>query len=363
MGIEEELILVDPQGTTPLPIGQEVIADAMILHGQGPGRGGIEHELMREQVEIESAPSDDLADTTAQLRLLRRELCEAAARHGAAVVAIATCPTEALPTPVPNERYQRMMAEYGLTAREQLTCGCHVHVSVNSPQEAVGVLDRVRPWLSVLQALTVNSPFWQGQDTSYASYRRMVWERWPGSGPTQQFGSPECYHDAVEAMVGSGVLLDRGMIYFDARLSAKYPTLEVRVSDTCADVDDAVLVAALTRALVDTEAERWRQGAPIGPARVELLRSASWRAARSGLSGDLIDVDAGVPVPAGVMLGRLIEHVGDAVAANGDAARVDAAIQRLLTRGTGAELQRAAYAKRDSVEDVVTDAIERFCPP
>jgi carboxylate-amine ligase len=361
VGIEEELILVDPQGTAPLPLGEEVIADAMARHGTGPGRGGIEHELMREQVEIESSPSDDLADTTTQLRLLRRELAEAAGRHGAAVVATATCPTKVLPTPVENERYQRMMLEYGLTAREQLTCGCHVHVSVDSPQEAVGVLDRIRPWLSVVQALTVNSPFWQGQDTGYASYRRMVWERWPGSGPTQEFGTPEGYRDAVETMVGSGVLLDRGMIYFDARLSAKYPTLELRVSDVCADVADAVLVAALARALVDTEAERWRQGVPVPPTRVELLRSASWRAARSGLSGDLIDVTTGRAMPAATLLHCLIEHVGEALAANGDAERVDAAIQRLRTRGTGAEMQRAAYAKRDSVQDVVTDAIDRFC--
>lgn len=360
MGIEEELLLVDPEDGMPVPIGESVIADAMARHGDQPGRGGIEHELMREQVEIESSPSDDLEDITRQLRALRQELATAAERHGAAVIATATCPTRVLPTPVPDERYQRMMVEYGLTAREQLTCGCHVHVSVASPDEAVGVLDRIRPWLSVLAALTVNSPFWQGLDTGYASYRRMVWERWPGSGPTEVFGTYEHYDQAVGTMVESGVLLDRGMVYFDARLSAKYPTLEIRVADVCADVADAVLVAALARALVDTEAASWRQGRPVPSTRVELLRSASWRSARSGLSGDLIDVVSGRRVPAGHLLHELLEHAGEALRANGDELLVDAAIQRLLTRGTGADLQRAAYAKRDSVEDVVTDAIARF---
>jgi carboxylate-amine ligase len=362
VGVEEELLLVDSESGSPLPIGDQVITDVMAGHGTQPGRGGIEHELMREQVEIESSPSEDLAETRRQLTALRRELAAAAAELGAGVVALATCPTPALPTPVPNERYERMMAAYGLTAREQLTCGCHVHVSVGSPQEGVAVLDRIRPWLSVLAALSVNSPFWQGLDTGYASYRRMVWDRWPGSGPTEEFGTPEGYHGAVEAMVASGVLLDRGMVYFDARLSAKYPTVEIRVADVCADVADGILVAALSRALVDTAARDWRSGLPVPVTRMELLRSASWRSARSGLSGDLIDAVHGVPVRAGTMLERLLEHVADAVRRNGDQQLVDATVQRLLTRGSGADLQRAAYAKRDSVQDVVTDAIGRFCP-
>ena len=138
MGIEEELLLVDPEDGTPVPIGESVIADAMARHGDQPGRGGIEHELMREQIEIESSPSDDLEDVTRQLRALRQELATAAERHGAAVIATATCPTRVLPTPVPDERYQRILGVLPHRPRSShwaATC----RLGPASPGEAVGV--------------------------------------------------------------------------------------------------------------------------------------------------------------------------------------------------------------------------------
>lgn len=101
-------------------------------------------------------------------------------------------------------RYQRMAQRYGLTEQEQLTCGCHVHVSVDSDAEAVGVLDRIRIWLPTLTALSANSPFWQGRDTGYASFRSQVWARWPSSGPIEVQGSTERYRALVQALLKSG---------------------------------------------------------------------------------------------------------------------------------------------------------------
>ncbi|MDT0323939.1 YbdK family carboxylate-amine ligase, partial [Streptomyces millisiae] len=131
-----------------------------------------------------------------------------------------------------------------------------------SDEEGVAVLDRVRCWLPVLLALTANSPFWQGQDTRYASYRSRVWGRWPSAGPVELHGSAERYHEQVAALVSTGVLKDEGMVYFDARLSRSYPTVEVRIADVCQDPADTVLLAALTRALVETAAREWRAGEP-----------------------------------------------------------------------------------------------------
>ena len=178
-----------------------------------------------------------------------------------------------------------MARAFGLTAQEQLTCGCHVHVQVESDEEGVAVLDRIQPWLATLLALSANSPFWQGVDSSYASFRYQAWGRWPCSGPTEWFGSAEASHETVGQMVRTGTLLDTGMVYFDARLSQHYPTLEVRIADVCLRHEDAVLIAALVRALVETEARAWQQdtaaaaaaaradparlmaGQPVGPGR------------------------------------------------------------------------------------------------
>ena len=110
-------------------------------------------------------------------------------------------------------RYEAMAVRFGLTAHEHLTCGCHVHVSVDSEAEAVGVLDRIRIWIPILLAISANSPFWQGSDTGYESYRSQVVRRWPSSGPTDVFGSVANYRDLVSGMIswrlgrrGHGVL-------------------------------------------------------------------------------------------------------------------------------------------------------------
>ena len=186
-------------------------------------------------------------------------------------------------------RYEAMAVRFGLTAHEHLTCGCHVHVSVDSEAEAVGVLDRIRIWIPILLAISANSPFWQGSDTGYESYRSQVVRRWPSSGPTDVFGSVANYRDLVSGMISCGVLVDEGMVYFDARLSRSYPTVEIRVADVCLDARDAVLVAALCRGLVETAARAWAAAEPVPAVPTALLRLATWQAGRYGLHGRLLD--------------------------------------------------------------------------
>ena len=182
------------------------------------------------------------------------------------VVAVATSPFKVRPTPTENERYARMTEMFGIIARQQLTCGQHIHVSINSPDEGVAALDRIRGWLPLLTAISANSPYWQGQDTGYASYRSIAWGQWPTAGPTEAFGDVDGYHRAIAGLLATGAAMDDGMIYFDARLSAKYPTLEIRVPDVCTDVGDSALIAALARGLVDTSATDWR-ARPAGRSR------------------------------------------------------------------------------------------------
>jgi carboxylate-amine ligase len=283
----------------------------------------------------------------------------AAAGVGAAVAALATCPLEVHPSLTPSRRYLRMAGEYRLTADEQLTCGCHVHVYVESPDEGVAVLDRIRPWLPPLLALTANSPFWQGTDTGYVSWRQQVWGRWPSNGPTQLFGSAKGYRETVDALLATGTLLDEGMIYFDARLSRHYPTVEIRVPDVCLNASDAVLTAALVRALVDTAAMAWRAGEPPDAVRTDLLRLAMWRASRSGIEGELVHPVARHPVPAREALAALFGHVAAALERNGDLETAEDLLGRVLQEGSGARRQRSVYARTGEMSEVVADAVRR----
>jgi carboxylate-amine ligase len=318
-------------------------------------------ELQREQVETGTTPCSSLDELAAQLAERRAIAAEAARRTGAEVAALATSPLPVQPSVTLDERYVKMAEQYAMTAQKQLTCGCHVHVSIASEDEGVAVLDRIRPWLPPLLALSANSPFWQGRDSGYSSYRRQVWGRWPSAGTTELFGTPRAYHETVGSMIATGTLLDEGMVYFDARLSRNYPTVEVRVADVCLEVGDAVLLASLTRALVETAAREWRQGVAPAPVRTEVLRLAGWRASRSGLDGELIHPVTGRPAPAGAVIRALTGHVGAALADAGSGAADATAdlLGALLARGNGAARQRRVHDSTGDLAAVVRTAVAR----
>ncbi|MFD8034211.1 glutamate--cysteine ligase [Streptomyces sp. NPDC059717] len=355
VGVEEELLLVDPDSGDPKALSAAVLAHAA---QDDPGQDFLEKELFGQMLEFATHPQSDMADLGAEIVRCRKEAARHAGELGCAVAALATSPLPVSPSISMNERYRWMAEKYGIATREQLVCGCHVHVSVQSDEEGVAVLDRLRPWLAVLCAISANSPFWQGQDSGYRSYRSRLWGRWPSAGPTELFGSAERYHRRVADMVATGVILDEAMVYFDARLSARYPTVEIRVADVCLRADTAVLIATLARALVETAARDWRAGRPPLEHSVSLLRLAAWQAARCGLDQDLLDPVTMQPKPAPDVLRSLLEHVGDALTESGDAARVEEAVADLLCRGNGAREQRLLMERTGSLRDVVTQCVE-----
>jgi len=256
---------------------------------------------------------------------------------------------------VAGDRYDRMRERFGLTAAEQLTCGFHVHVSVTSPDEGVAVLDRLRPWLPVLLALSANSPFWQGEDTAFASYRYQAWGRWPSAGAYDVHESAVRYAQTLAEMLAAEVTLDAGMVYFDARLSAHAPTVETRIADVCLLPGDAAVVAVLVRALVETAAAEWRAGVPVDPVPTSMLRLASWRASRSGLEDDLLHPVTHRPCPAADVVEALLRHVRDGWADEGERAEAEGGVRDILRRGTGAARQRRVMARAGSCEAVLAD--------
>jgi carboxylate-amine ligase len=360
VGVEEELLVVDRSGR-PVPLGPEAL-EVAARRGEGenaeqhdlaerdtaddanePSGAHLVPELKAQQLELGTPVCHTLAEVEAELRYWRGRADAVATAVGARVAALATSPFPVQPIPTEGERYARMLDTFGLTAREMLTCGCHVHVSVADDEEGVAVLNRIRVWLPVLTALTANSPFWQGSDTGYASFRTQVWHRWPSAGPTEVFADAAEYHRLIDDVLATGTVLDTGMVYFDARLSANWPTVEVRTTDVALHVEDAVTLAGLVRGLVETAAREARDGTPPPAVRAELLRVAAWRAGHSGLTGDLVHPLTGRPAPAPDVLTALMDHVRAALADAGDEQRVADGLATLLRRGTGADLQRRVH--------------------
>lgn len=364
VGVEEEFLLVAPDGT-PRSVAAAVLQHAASLEPQPaprqvPPGGVLVKEFTQEQVETSTHPCADLAALADEFRGGRARADVSARYTGARIAAIGTAPGTVRPTLVRDHRLRLIDEEFGQIAHDQLTCGCHVHVAVADDDEGVLVLDHLRAWTPVLLALSANSPFWQGADTGYASFRSQVWDRWPTAGVTEAFGDAATYRRVVADLLQSGTILDEGMIYFSARLSPRYPTVEVRVADVCLDVADAVLQAALVRALAETAiAEGRTRGNAQPQPRTERLRVATWRAARSGVRGDLLSPTTGRPQPAAVVVGELLAHLSPALERLGDLERVRDQLATVLARGTGADQQRAWRAGGADAGQMVLAAVER----
>lgn len=351
VGVEEEMFLVDPRTRRLLAASGRAVDVA---------GDDLEQELFLQQVETQTKPQLDMTELLADLRGTRQLAAEAAHGIGAALAA--------MPTPVMDDdggvvtgkrRYERMVTRFGQVGRRALACGMHVHVDVTDDDEAAAVVDGLAPWLPLVLAMSTNSPFNLGVDTSYASWRAEIWEAWPTAGAVEPFGDAAGYRRAVSDLIDSGAALDEGMIYFDARLARNFPTVEIRVADVCTDPQDAVLIAAVLRALVDTCAEQWRQGSAAAPWRVDLLRAARWRARRDGLHGSLLDPAHGRLTPAAHAFDTLQRTIGPALERHGDRDLVADGIARLLRDGTGADRQRRVAGERLDLAAVVDDVVRR----
>ncbi|QCQ94076.1 YbdK family carboxylate-amine ligase [Rhodococcus sp. SGAir0479] len=348
MGVEEEFHLIDART-------RRLVTRAPELLERLPRDVYVE-ELQRCVVEVNSGVFPDLGGLRADLTHRRQVLVDTAAELGIGVVAAG-----AVPLAVPAEmavtetpRYRRMLADYQLLAREQLICGTQVHVDVADRDEAVRIANRVAPYLPIFLALSASSPFWaDGTDTGYASMRTLVWSRWPTTGPTAPVQSAAEYDALIADLVASGVINDPGMVYFDLRPSDRYPTLELRVCDSCPSVDTIALVAGLFRALVDREAAALHRGEPPLQVSPTLLRAAMWRAARSGLEGDLVDMDAGAPRPAAQVVDGLIRSLRPHLERSGDWDMVSKLADAALQVGGSAERQRRILRRRGRLTDVV----------
>jgi len=326
LGVEEEFVLLDRSAGAAVPAGPVV---ARMLDGEP----GVQQEVMRFQVETATRVCTSLDDLGRDLIRLRRLAAGAAASADCLLVASGIAPYSApgLAALTDQPRYQELARQFGpLVAGTGGACGCHVHVGVPSRDLGVQVLAQLRPWLAPLLAITVNSPIADGRDTAWASCRYPAWSRWPTASMPEMWPDAAAYDAAVRRLIGQGAALDEQGIYFPARLSPRYPTVEVRVADACLDAGTAVLLAGL----------------PAAPA--SRVNAALAAAARHGLAGPAIDPVTGHAANARSAVSRLIDHVYPALSDHGDAQTITRLLRRLDQQGTGADRQRALFASAAS---------------
>ncbi|WUH89480.1 glutamate--cysteine ligase [Streptomyces sp. NBC_00433] len=345
LGVEEEFLLLDRASGLPVPRAGEV--QEAVQYEPAMLREEVDSELLQAMVEVATPVCSGLDEVAAHLARFRESVsgaaldasCRLASTGGAPLAGGAAVPV------TDDRRYREMREDAARLVDEQLICGMHIHVAVPDREAGAAALGRLRPWLPVLVALGANSPFWDGRDTGFASWRTVVFGRWPVSGPPPFFSGAAHYEERVAALLGTGVIADRHQLYWHARLSDDYPTLEVRAPDVQVDVDSAVTIAGIARALVSTALHEGSRGdRPLDPP-ASVMQAAGWHAARHGLTGDLVDPRTGTPSPAADVVGSLLERLAPALKELGDTDRVTAGVQQLIDNGTGAARQRAALAQ------------------
>lgn len=350
IGVEEEYQIVDPESGELRPGAKRILQEA-----KGRLREEMTNELFLSQIEIGTRPVRTLAEVRAELVRLRRAVIAGAAKHGSRIAAAGTHPFSHWEDQeiTPKPRYFGIARHYQQLAREQIIYGCHVHVGISDREAAIGVLNRVRPWLPALLALSANSPYWLGHDTGFASYRTEIFGRFPTTGIPHTFKSRAEYDALIADLVATGLIEDASKIYWDVRPSMHFETLEFRVADVCSTIDEAVMIAGLCRALAKTCHAQYLRGDPVPEIRPELILASKFRAARYGLEGDPSDTEAKRASPGPPMIHALLDFLRPTLEADGDGDEIKALVLQTLTRGSGTARQRQVFAKAGELKEVV----------
>lgn len=342
LGIEEEYLLLDPVSGLPVYKANEV--QALLEQSPTIEANDVQRELLSCQIETATPVCSTLTEAEESLLHFRRRIAAAARTAGVRASGSATAPriASAYPTLTDSPRYHQLKASASGIVADQFVNGLHVHVAIPDRETGVQALNRIRPWLPVITALSTNSPFWLDRDSGFASWRVVHYRRWPVQGCPPVFADAADYERRIERLVATGVIIDRGVLTWMARLSDAYPTLEVRAGDAQLEAQDSVLLAALVRGLVSTAVREAEAGVPFLNPDPELLDAAMWQAARHGLAANLVDLKTGNLLPARELMDRLRTYVAAAVEAEGDAEWIAAGLATVWERGTGAERQRRA---------------------
>lgn len=334
-GVEEEFVLLDEETLVPLALDPAARERLIGPHAAGT----ITPEYLTSQVETATTPLRSLAEARTQVAGLRATIAAQVAGTGAIAAATGT-PFLASPHPevfaLPH--YDEVAGILGEITRGHEVNGLHVHVEVPSDEERVRALNRAAPWMPVLLALTGNSPFAGARVTGFSSWRSIVVRRLPTAWTPPRFADHAAYREGVGALLALGGITEEASLGWTLRLSARFPTVEVRVCDVQLDVDDTLLAAALCRAIV-TGADL--DGGPV--IGVDAIDASLWTAARSGMQARMIDPTTGEVATADVVLERMRERIAPVLAANGDEEFVDGMIARIRREGTGAERQLRAH--------------------
>ena len=340
-GIEEEYFLAD--ATTRGTPRRTVKAFHDAARTRLPQ---VERELLQSQIEVSTPPSASFAEAREVLAGLRAGLAEVGQAHGILVLAAGTHPVArwTRQSNTQKDRYEKLMRELRMLGRRNVVCGMHVHVEVPRPEARVDLMNRLLPFMPVLLALSTSSPFWQGRNTGLAGYRMSAFCEMPRTGLPDLFGSMEEYQRYVDIMTRAEAIADASFLWWTLRPSVRYPTLELRVADSCTRVEDTLAIAALYRCLVRLADRRPDVSRGLTGASRAIAAENLWRAQRDGVRASIIDEELGAAVPFASHLDAMLALVAEDADALGCQSEV-ARVRDIVAVGTSADRQLSTFTE------------------
>jgi glutamate---cysteine ligase / carboxylate-amine ligase len=353
LGIEEEFAIVDPNTRELKSHIQEILEGGKVVLKEQ-----IKPEMHQSVVELGTEICNSIEHARTHVVDLRSKLASLADKAGLKIASVGTHPfshwRDQLITE--GERYREIVKDMQQLARANLIFGLHVHVGIPNREMAIHVMNQARYFLPHIYALSVNSPFWVGQDTGLKGYRLKVFERFPRTGIPDAFESLSEYEDYCKLLVKTGCIDNPKKIWWDIRLHPFFDTLEVRVCDAQTRVDDTLAIAALIQAIIAKLHKLLWQNITFRVYRRRLLDENRWRAARYGIDGKLIDFGRETEVEMRSLLGELLEFVSTEVSELGSE-REMAHIERIMREGTGADRQLKKFAETHDMKAVVDQIV------
>lgn len=354
LGVEEEYQIIDRETRGLTSYVQQLLTQGKLLLGEQ-----VKPELMQSQIEVGSQICRNVKEVRQEIIRLRKTVYELAQETGCTIAAASTHPFSRWDEQLINEgeRYKDVESHMQEVGRRLLIFGMHVHIGFGKTPEALDLLidiqNQMRYFLPHILALTTSSPFWHGRETGLKSYRSIVFKSMPRTGIPPEFNSFSEYRDMVLFLGRAGALgkgkdggsdPDATKIWWDARPQVGLGTLEIRVSDICTRVEEAVCITALIQAIAAKLIKLRNQNTSWRIYRSVLIEENKWRAVRFGLDGKLIDFGKAEEVPMRFLAQELIDFVDDVVDELGTRKEV-AFINTILDEGTSADRQIATYRK------------------
>ena len=354
LGIEEEYQVIDPESRALTPYREEFFQRGQELLGEQ-----IKPELMRSQVEVGTNVCHSIGEARDQLVHLRGTVKQLAAEYGLSMAAASTHPFSnwAQQEITAQERYIKHKETLGDIAQRMVIFGMHVHVGIDDRDLQLDVMDQARYFLPHFLALSTSSPFWNGRSTGLKSYRSIVFENLPRTGPPPSFGSWSEHQRFIETLIKTECIDEPTKIWWDIRPHPKFPTLEFRVTDVCTKIDEALCITALIVSVVAKLIKLRQDNKAWRRYEHHLISENRWRAVRYGIDGRLIDFGKQEQVPVRALIEELLEVVDDVVDDVGVRAEAEYA-NVILAEGTSADRQIATFEKTGSLEAVVDQLIE-----